>query len=405
MLRKGIRASGLRALLGGMRAWYRLTALGFSAADRFAITAVLNPSEQVTLGATVDLAGVQVEANRMLRALRQMSLEIYLGGIEDLQAIGGLGAVQRNRALAGGDERGSHQEPHGTRGAMTQAIVRRRTNLNATQGDVVSRETRSGETLDAQRNPGRGAYPRANRIVLVQFPGHPLQDLAYSELPARLAEMGQNLGPNAVNELLQDVIRLLRGGGARGAHRQLAYQLKTWIIQQETHRNIASFATHAMIIDMLSRGTMTVEDAVAEDWVRDRRANPLTGKRSRQNSLGFFAMQPRGSQNRARILSRYLDASVGQEASGGAPLGRFTGFAEANRLALREIETLRRWLDSLESLKVEDPAGALSKQDQLILEVRRRILELHSANPIASDDEFLASLNTRMHLEEFDAEA
>jgi hypothetical protein len=183
---------------------------------------------------------------------------------------------------------------------------------------------------------------------------------------------------------MDDVRRLIGGRAPKGEHPTLAAELVTWLIHQEGHRNIAALPAHTMLIDVAGRSNRTIEELIREDWLR-----------TSDNERGRFTMQPLGSQGRARILADYLDRTApGRPGGGESPGARWEGRAEANRLAVREVEMIKLWIDSLEDFKVADETAARSRQDELILEIRRRVQQIWGMSPdeVGTSADFLRSL-------------
>ncbi|NGO13562.1 DUF4157 domain-containing protein [Streptomyces sp. HC44] len=400
MLKQGVRGPVLRLVLAAMRAWHRLTQLTLNGPDSFAIEARLNPSERVLVGDTVDIGGVQVETNRILRAIRRIGIEIFEQGGLDVAATGGIENFQEDLPLRGGDLRPSISGGPGSKGGTTQHLLRMRNNLNPRMGDKIREETHTGEQLDAQRNKGSGWNPgRANRVVQVQFPGDPQPvSLGYDELPGKLKAMRKTHGNTAVNQAIANVLRFARGRKPVGSHLDLSWQLYVWLIQQESHRNIGALATHAMVLDMMNRKKMTPEEASAERWHADAvdpepadRALPGVADKAYE---GYWAMQPKGSESRARNLPLYLDDTLPARVN---EPKRWDNLPELNRLAAREIKAIQLWVNSLSDFKVASSGAAETEEDRLILEIRRRVLAIYGISA-SGGKEFLESLMEELNL-------
>ncbi|MGW1139962.1 hypothetical protein [Streptomyces zhihengii] len=71
-LRKGIGRPALKAMLHGLRAWYRLTSLTVDGEGRFGIRAVLNPNATI--------AGVTLDQDELLQYIREVADEVQNSG-------------------------------------------------------------------------------------------------------------------------------------------------------------------------------------------------------------------------------------------------------------------------------------------------------------------------------------
>ncbi|MEV6424256.1 DUF4157 domain-containing protein [Streptomyces sp. NPDC051662] len=402
LLSMGVRGPVLRAVLAAMRAWHRLTQLTLNGTDRFTVQALLNPSERVIVGDTVDIGGVRVETNRMLRAIRRIGIEIFEAGGLEVNAGGGVENFQEDLPLRGGDLRPSISGGPGSRGGTTQHLLRMRNNLNPRRGDTIREVAHTGEELDAQRNKGSGWNPgRANRVVQVQFPGDPQPvSLGYSELPDKLKAMRRTHGNTAVNQVIANVLRFARGRKPVGSHLELSWQLYVWLIQQESHRNIGTLATHAMVLDMMNRNKVTAAQAAQARWHAEAidpqpigRALPAVANPAYE---GYWSMQPKGSESRARNLPLYLDDTL--PVRDDQPK-RWENLPEINRLAAREIKSIQLWVNSLSDFKVSSNSEAKTKEEQLILEIRRRVLAIYGITA-TGDEDFLDSLMDELNLHE-----
>ncbi|WP_067069803.1 eCIS core domain-containing protein [Carbonactinospora thermoautotrophica] len=366
LLRGGVRGGVLRPVLHGMRAWYRLTALRVEGARNFLIRAVLNPDKPVVLGATFEIAGIKVEVDRQLRAIRRIGEEIEASG-----AVTNVGPTgQQPRAREGwlpksGGRRHAVRAEEGARGGEVQAALRRRRFQPGRRSDVVQFLADTVNPIEVfrrfrSRSARQQPNPR-NRLVDVTDPTTgKTRGVSYEEFKDILKRTGNE------QEIAEDALGLLAGRTPRGPHPRLAAEANTWVIHQEGHRNIGALATHAMALDMAVRGEATLQEAV------DR-----------------APMSPGGAPQEARHLTRYLNESR----QGQVNTSR-KWVLRADQLAQRELQMIKLWVESLKDLKIRDSATAQEKERELILEIRRRIHEIYGLREgeAAGADDFLKSL-------------
>jgi hypothetical protein len=278
--------------------------------------------------------------------------------------------------------------PEGARGGEVQAAFRGRRNDPGAEEDTIRHQVLGRSPVDVYRESpakkGKGKPSLINRLVQMLIPGYQRAALSYPEFARRAT---RNMTADQVQSVAEDALELLAGRPPKGAHGTMAAELATWMVQQEGHRNIAALPTHAMAIDLVARRQISVNDLVESQLI------PQASPKER----GRIPMQPKGSQKRARDLVDYLNrhepSAPAGEASRVAPFG---GRAGANRLAMREIEILKLWVASLEGFDVSDSEAAKSKEDMLILEIRRRIQKIYGVAPgdagTITEAAFLASL-------------
>jgi hypothetical protein len=263
--------------------------------------------------------------------------------------------------------------PPKSRGGETQAAFRARTNDPGAAEDAVRYQTAGGRAVQAYRESpaakGKGKPSLINRLVQMLVPGYQRAALTYPEFARRVT---RNMTAEQVQSVAEDAVGMLAGQPTKITNGDMPAELATWLVQQEGHRNIAALPTHAMALDLVARRQVTVNDLVETQLI------PGVSPKEK----GRIPMQPKGSQKRARDLADYLNrhepaAPVGAESK----VGPFGGRAGANRLAMREIEILKLWIASFENFDISDSAAAKSKEEMLILEVRRRVQQIYGIEP------------------------
>lgn len=368
LLGKGVRGGVLNGVLAGMRAWYRLTSLAVRGAKNFAVRAVLNPEEDVVLGKKLEIGGVKVEVDRILRAIRKIGEEIEVsGGVRNANTVGLPKAVEGTQPMY------AIRAQPGARGGEVQAALRRRRDQPGLDSDVVEHQSASVTPLSVlrrfkarnerqRRNPTTDAGKR-NRLVDVTDPATgQASGVSYGEFKAILKKTGGS------RQLAEDARNMLAGTAPQGAQPGLAAEVNTWIVHQEGHRNIGALATHAMALDLAANGHMTLEEAV-----------------------DLAPMSPKGAPGEARNLVKYLNNSRMNSLRPGLKYVQ-----NANQLATREMAMIRAWVDSLSDLDISEDANPEEKERELILEIRKRIHDMYAvqAGEVPSVQVFLKSLDT-----------
>ncbi|MEU3986997.1 DUF4157 domain-containing protein [Streptomyces platensis] len=112
-LRKGVGRPSHRAVLAGLRAWHRLTALNLTGDRRFDVTAVLNPQSPVIAGVELDrdelLNFIREEAARVQQSQRRQHAESQVDtsdpknlSFDGSAQVGGVPRALRDRGLGSG---------------------------------------------------------------------------------------------------------------------------------------------------------------------------------------------------------------------------------------------------------------------------------------------------------------
>ncbi|WP_086789163.1 hypothetical protein [Crossiella equi] len=355
LLRRGVRGAVLRALLGALRRWYRLTALRLDGALAFTIRAFLNPEAPVVLGTTIEIAGVRVEVDRLLRAIRVMGDEARAAGV-------GSGRVTEGYVqTASSGRRQALKGQVGARSVDMLAAHQARRRQPKLKWDVVSSVFSEGQpAIETLRKPGFGGLtPRGRRRPpkpqnrLITRPG----EKSVPASPSYDEMVGEVNATGRPQEIAQRTLRAVQGNAEPpGPDDQLVGDLTRWVVEQEAQRNIGALPTHVMALDLAARGEVPFNQAAA-----------------------MMPMHPSGAQEEANQLRDYL------RGDGAARVG-------AQRLAEREITVIRAWVESLKDLKLKDAATAEAKERELILEIRRRIQDILGVKPeeVGSGQEFWA---------------
>nr|BFF04374.1 hypothetical protein GCM10020241_60490 [Streptoalloteichus tenebrarius] len=338
LLRMGIRGVLLRATLAALRAWYRLTRLEMGSGRAFDIRAFLNPGSEV-------IAGVTVDVDRLLLFVRQVSGEIVRSGMRrQRQVPAHQQVVQRPHPQTG---RPNQVIPEGTPGGQVLAHFRSLPALGRGRQDVISFERAGQDPIEVRRRqpaPPRGVVPESrNRLVLMRrLFRKPRQTqekaLNYEELRlfARLTRPGQQ------QALAVGAMGLLRGQVPHGRYAQESAQLATWVVFQESHRNVAAAATHAMALDLVQRQRMSLPEAVRR-----------------------LPMAPPGAQRAADDLHDYL-------------VRRGTLTAKAQTLMRAEVEMIKLWVESLRDLRSLNEGTAEERERALMAQVRERLHRIYA---------------------------
>ncbi|HEV7975026.1 eCIS core domain-containing protein [Amycolatopsis sp.] len=350
LLKMGVRGRVLNGVLLGFRTFYRLTALKVEGAQEFLIRAILNPDQPVVLGKSFNIANIDIEVDRMLRAVRKIGQEIEESGA----ARNSETATQRARTkettlpMASGGDRQAVLAESKAGGAEVHAALRRRKVQPETKSDAVQLLSDTVDPLTVirrfrSRNRRQKPNPR-NRLVDVTDPtsGKP-KGVSYPEFKNILKNTGKE------QEIAQDALGLLAARAPRGTHPQLAAEVNIWAMHGEGHRNIGALATQAMALDAAARGEMSLQKAV-----------------------DIAPMSPGGAPTQSKHAVRYLN-EVREK-----PVRTDRKWVlQADQLAQREMNMIKVWVESLKDLKIKDAATQKEKETALILEVRKRIHKMY----------------------------
>ncbi|WP_445398212.1 eCIS core domain-containing protein [Streptomyces sp. LE64] len=353
-LGKGIRSRLLRALLAGLRAWYRITGLAREGSDAFRVRAWLNPSRPVIDGVPADFA------NRLLHFIHQLGAEIA-----------------EEAARRAGSMTDAHGEPVklGESGIDVQAAMRAQPTKGPRGTNVMSYTTDDGKTIDVHsiQMMGPRTNPHAtdpsNQLVgwTVERDGKPIRKyLSYPDFDRLL----QRMTPEQRSSIARHAGQAMQGKVTSGLSGTNGVELVQWFVHQEGRRSPATFVTGAMSVDLAARGKRDLLEVAAE-----------------------HPMRPVGAKKTSERLSSHLgdvEAHRQDTASGRRPRDLTSG-RKPDQMRRRELAILRSWLKhtagleawvrTLDNVDFTDKASADAKLEYLKREIRERMFKAWGIDP------------------------
>ena len=357
LLNLGVPRMVLRAALGAMRVWYRLSGLSIIGDAIFDIEAQLNPEVEIAPGVTID-------RDKLLRFMRELGEELrkatpaeraagYTGFSRKIDPTSG--ATVTTRTITGGGA-GVLAENIDTEGGP---LAERRMEGDR---DLIQFVGAGGTPIiDVKSELEKGGNPRNFAVHIPDpFTGAIENQVSYKKLknwiyrmtPARRQAIANHmvtfLGDTTQMTGVDDDDRFIKSATA-------------WTILTEGKRNPAAMVTHALVLDMVAQGRMNWKTAfrmmpMAKPvfWKR----NPLTGKKFRTSS----------PVEEADILKSHL---YGPRGVSSKPRMR-----RAELLANREVNVIQAWVSRMD-IVFDDDATKEEREQQLMDEITKRMMEIY----------------------------
>lgn len=368
LLKRGVRGPVLRAVLGGLRVWYRLTQLLFGGERTVDFKATLNPT-------LVFLRGVAFVVDDLLSFVHKVGGEIARAPLwARKNAIPGA-APQPDTSSAAGRV----HDISSLRGDELQELMRAQPRRKVWSRDILRHQNPSGTPLDVEWRQWRGGTPKnrgvyfgiRDRKVDGRSPmpwrdqnkdprNQPSIPLSYEELSDLF---GSWRGPRSVRKqqaIARNALNTLAGAPPRGPNPRFTMEVAALMVHQETMRNSATAVTGAMLLDMAGRGDITMQQAAA------------------MHPMGIVGAK-RGSEE----LQQHL---MGDPGPGGVGRVRSNNpqslSTEAREVRLRETAVIEAWVRSLMGeMVVDSQATADEKRKQIRRQIRERMHRIYGIDP------------------------
>jgi hypothetical protein len=368
LLKRGVRGSVLRAVLGGLRVWYRLTQLAFGGERAVDFRATLNPT-------LVFLHGVAFVVDDLLSFVHKVGGEIARAPLwARKNAIPGA-APQPDTSSAAGRV----HDISSLRGDELQELMRAQPRRKVWSRDILRHQNPSGTPVDVEWRQWRGGTPKnrgvyfgiRDRKVDGRSPmpwrdqkkdprNQPSIPLSYEELSDLF---GSWRGPRSVRKqqvIARNALNTLAGAPPRGPNPRFTMEVAALMVHQETMRNAATAVTGAMLLDMAGRGSITMQQAAA------------------MHPMGIVGAK-RGSEE----LQQHL---MGDPGPGGVGRVRSNNpeslSTEAREVRLRETAVIEAWVRSLMGeMVVDSQATADEKRKQIRRQIRERMHRIYGIDP------------------------
>ncbi|MEU1179171.1 DUF4157 domain-containing protein [Streptomyces sp. NPDC005820] len=353
---KGVRAGLLRAVLAGLRLWYRMTGLAREGGDAFRVRGWLNPSRSVIDGVDSDFA------NRLLHYIHQLGAELK---------------DEAERRAETMTDRDGRPIELGEPGINVQAAMRAQPTKGPRGTNIMSYKADDGKIVDvhSMQMMGPRTNPHAtdpsNQLVgwTVEKNGKPIRKyLSYPDFDKLL----QGMTPEQRSSIAHHAGQAMQGkvtstlSGTNGA------ELVQWFVHQEGRRSAATFVTGAMSMDLAARGKKDLLEVAAE-----------------------YPMRPVGAKKTAERVSAHLrdvEAHRQDPASGRRPRVLASG-RKPDQMRRRELAVVRGWLAhtagleawvrTLENIDFTDKAAADAKLDYVKKVIRERLFKAWGIDPAA----------------------
>jgi phage-related protein len=338
LLKRGVRRIILRAALGALRLWYRLSDLSVEGINPFSITALLNPKKVVIDGVPADFVNQLLDFIHTLGDDLRKEAETRSAS---LPAAKGVSIPAKTTAV---DVQASLQSVKGL-GGYEQTITQYRTEAEASVNVTSMQTAWKGKT--GERDP-------ANMLVAwttADQAGKPTRKyLSYDEFDVTLKKMT----PEHRLSIAQNARNALRGKIELSPAGQNGAELAQWFVHTEGRRSPATFVSGAMAIDLAAQGHFDLADLTKEYPMRPvgarRTANRLTG--FLKNSIDFLKNP---GKNR-----RPIDLLPGKKPD----VMRQNEFRVVQKW-LASLEGVEAWVRSLKDIDFDNKADADRKLEQL----------------------------------------
>ncbi|MFF7689479.1 DUF4157 domain-containing protein [Streptomyces syringium] len=346
LLRRGLPGIALRAVLWGMRQWYRLTRLSASADRQFTVTAVLNP-EQLAGG------GFRLTGEDLRKLVHEVAKEIL-----DRKEV--RDAAQRLRLTKARGGKGHPLETTGPQDipGTVRYLRERGSALDVSTPDggtlTVGPHTSKWGTVDSYKVGAEHAVVKEQQKA-GQLNQVTLGVGTYPEIAAALKSSG--LSDRHVASVLRAFHKTGRFPASLTAEQQALFRNLHWLMfVRESVRNPANLGFAAMTLDLVhrgpSRGGITADEAFAQ--------YEGTG---RKGGRGLFPMSMRNAVRAARgVEAEEAGLPTGKTHQGGTR-------AEREELRSREVEVAEKW-----ALSVTGNQGVIGETADEAIRVGRKLI-------------------------------
>ncbi|GAB7186583.1 hypothetical protein ATKI12_6414 [Kitasatospora sp. Ki12] len=404
LLHRGVRGAVLRAMLGAMRAWYRLSSLGIEGDKHFTVTATLNPQVQLTSALTVDervlldmLDEVAAEvlnhpqtvrgATQIYEKTRESTADERRFGVPQGVGFASMARFMNHHGdrMLGFGQEGARDvfEFEGATGggpaAVTHTMLRE---TNTVRNARLRRIEAGADEAEKQRRRTVENSLRLQRAVVQRQRenGRNEEALPYQGRNNRNGDFKEGVAERILDDsnhshrVVAGVQRMAAGDRVGGDVGRDAAFLGSLIMAKEVHRNQRSVIHAGMLLQMAAEGSRV--SGVAPNADPKSSFPQLTAHQGEAmpmaDALKYLPMEGGGAMDHARKLDKQREA---ERASGADTSEKAFRGNRVQGLANREILVIQMWIKSLD-IKT-DENGEITTLEQLKGRIREKMFHLY----------------------------